>query len=228
MSQHDMDIANQAGAAFRADLNNALQALSTQQSGSLAPSPTYPYQFWVDTSVGRLKMRNGANNAWFDMGDVNLPNFGILQAGTIAYLAHANAANGWLKCNGAAVSRTTYAALFAMIGTTYGAGDDSLTFNLPELRGEYIRVLDDGRGVDAGRIIGTAQAQMLPQHSHSVDPAGNGFYHDVPGLGIINIGGSTLNINRSTTTGNVNSAGGIAVGSENRVRNVALPAYIKF
>lgn len=226
MSQHDMDIANQAGAAFRADLNNALQALSTQQSGSLAPSPTYPYQLWVDTSVGRLKMRNGANNAWFDMGDVNLPNFGILQAGTIAYLAHANAANGWLKCNGAAVSRTTYAALFSIIGTTYGTGDGSLTFNLPELRGEFIRVLDDGRGVDAGRTLGSGQAQQIIQHQHNADSGTNGFYSDAPGLGIINTGGSTLNITRSAWTGSVTS--GPAVGSETRPRNVALPAYIKY
>lgn len=226
MSQHDMDIANQAGAAFRADLNNALQALSTQQSGSLPPSPTYPYQPWVDTSVGRLKMRNGANNAWFDMGDVNLPNFGILQAGTIAYLAHANAANGWLKCNGAAVSRTTYAALFAIIGTTYGVGDGSLTFNLPELRGEFIRVFDDGRGVDAGRTLGSGQAQQIIQHQHNADSGTNGFYSDAPGLGIINTGGSILNITRSAWTGSVTS--GPAVGSETRPRNVALPAYIKY
>ena len=226
MSQHDMDIANQAGAAFRSDLNNALQALTTLQSGAVAPSPSFPYQLWVDTSVGRLKMRNGANNAWFDMGDVNLPNFGILQPGTIAYLAHGNAANGWLKCNGAAVSRTTYSALFSMIGTTYGPGDGSLTFNLPELRGEFIRVLDDGRGVDASRIIGTAQAQQMPQHTHSPDPSGNGNWHDAPGLYAVNASGSTLFVNRSTTTGPVNA--GVAVGTENRVRNVALPAYIKF
>lgn len=226
MSQHDMDIANQAGAAFRADLNNALQALTTKQSGSVAPAVTFPFQFWADTGTGLLKQRNAGNNAWIVMGTLDLPNFGILQPGAILYLAHANAANGWLKCNGGAVSRTIYAALFANIGTTYGTGDGSTTFNLPELRGEFIRVLDDGRGVDPGRGLGSAQAQQMPQHTHSADPVGNGWYHDAPGLGIINIGGATLNINRSLATGNV--ATGPSVGTENRVRNVALPAYIKF
>ena len=65
---------------------------------------------------------------------------------------------GWLKCNGALLSRTTYASLFAVIGTTYGAGDGSTTFALPDLRGEFVRGADDGRGVDAGRVLGSAQA----------------------------------------------------------------------
>jgi microcystin-dependent protein len=51
---------------------------------------------------------------------------------------------GWLKCNGAAVSRSTYAVLFAAIGTLYGAGDGTTTFNLPDYRGEFLRGLDDG------------------------------------------------------------------------------------
>ena len=55
--------------------------------------------------------------------------------GAIAYFAHAAVPFGWLKANGAAVSRTVYANLFALIGTTYGAGDGRTTFNLPDLRG---------------------------------------------------------------------------------------------
>lgn len=67
---------------------------------------------------------------------------------------------GWLRANGAAVSRTTYAALFAAIGTTYGAGDGSTTFNLPDVRAEFPRFWDDGRGIDANpspRAIGSTQ-----------------------------------------------------------------------
>lgn len=66
---------------------------------------------------------------------------------------------GFLKCNGALVSRSTYAALFAVLGTRFGAGDGSTTFALPDLRGEFLRGWDDGRGVDAGRALGSAQAQ---------------------------------------------------------------------
>ena len=56
------------------------------------------------------------------------------------------------------VSRTTYADLFAACGTAYGAGDGSTTFALPDLRGEFIRGFDDGRGVDSGRVFGSAQS----------------------------------------------------------------------
>jgi len=64
---------------------------------------------------------------------------------------------GFLKANGAAVSRTAYAALFAEIGTLYGVGDGSTTFNLPDSRGEFMRGWDDARGIDVGRALGSWQ-----------------------------------------------------------------------
>src|SRR5690625_109412 len=73
----------------------------------------------------------------------------------------ANVPDGWLPCNGATISRTTYSRLFAVIGTTYGDGDGSTTFNLPDLRGEFVRGVDNGRGVDAGRALGQHQADAL-------------------------------------------------------------------
>jgi phage-related tail fiber protein len=229
MSQDTLDIPTTgtlSGLALVQKINSGQQALASNNSGSAAPSTTYPFQFWVDTAVGRLRMRNGGNTAWLDMGDVTLSNLGHIQPGAVIYLAHLNALNGYLKCNGGAVSRTTYSALFAAIGTTYGVGDGSTTFNLPELRGEFIRVLDDGRGVDSGRVVGSAQAQQLVQHQHNADSGTNGFYSDAPGLGIINTGGSTLNIYRSAWTGNVTA--GPAVGAETRPRNVAMYAVIKY
>ena len=78
-------------------------------------------------------------------------------SGKIGLFAMDYAPAGWLKANGAAVSRTLYANLFAAIGTRFGAGDGYSTFNLPDLRGEFPRFWDDGRGVDAGRTFGTAQ-----------------------------------------------------------------------
>lgn len=90
--------------------------------------------------------------------------------GSVFFLAALTPPVGYLKANGAAVSRTTYAALFAVIGTTYGVGDGSTTFNLPDLRGEFLRGLDDGRGVDTGRALGSAQAQEIQTHAHDVDP----------------------------------------------------------
>jgi phage-related tail fiber protein len=87
-------------------------------------------------------------------------------AGTIIYSARSTAPTGYLKANGAAVSRTTYATLFSAIGTQFGAGDGSTTFNLPDLRGEFVRGLDDGRGIDAGRTLGSTQTDQNKQHNH--------------------------------------------------------------
>lgn len=64
MAQHDYVIANQSGAAFRADLNNALAAVVSQNSGAAEPSTTYSYMPWVDTTTGLYKIRNASNSAW--------------------------------------------------------------------------------------------------------------------------------------------------------------------
>ena len=64
MAQHDYDIANQNGAAFRTDLNNALDAIVTTNSGSTEPATTFAFQFWADTTANQLKMRNAANDGW--------------------------------------------------------------------------------------------------------------------------------------------------------------------
>jgi len=64
MSQHDYNIANAPGAAVRADMNDALGAVATRNSGATAPSTTFAYQVWVDTASGTIKHRNGANSGW--------------------------------------------------------------------------------------------------------------------------------------------------------------------
>lgn len=79
--------------------------------------------------------------------------------GEICFFGMATPPAGFLKCNGATISRTTYAALFAAIGTTWGGGDGSTTFNLPDYRGEFLRCWDDGRGVDNGRAFGGFQGE---------------------------------------------------------------------
>ena len=81
MAQHDYVIANQSGAAFRADLNNGLAAIVSQNSGSTQPSTTYAYQWWADTTTGLLKLRNAANNAWITIGTLADANLGLLSLG---------------------------------------------------------------------------------------------------------------------------------------------------
>lgn len=144
-----------------------------------------------------------------------------IKAGTVAHFAASTAPSGWLKANGAAVSRTNYAALFLAIGTTYGAGDGATTFNVPDLRGEFVRGLDDGRGVDTGRAIGSAQAHQMQSHSHTQRGRGD---MSISGGGESSIVNNS-NISDQGTTG---AAGGTSNGSENRPRNVALLACIKF
>lgn len=67
MSQHDLSIANQGFPAFRSDLNDALQALGTNNSGATAPSTTYANQLWYDTANNILKIRNEDNDAWISL-----------------------------------------------------------------------------------------------------------------------------------------------------------------
>lgn len=96
------------------------------------------------------------------------------EVGRIGTFAMATPPPGWFRANGAAVSRTTYAALFAKIGTTHGAGDGVTTFNLPDPRGKFVRIWDDGRGIDVGRVFGSNQADEIRSHNHSGSSAGAG------------------------------------------------------
>ena len=66
--QHDYNLINQSGADFRADLNNALSAIATNNSGTSEPSTTFGYEWWIDEANGVLKIRNSANSAWITTG----------------------------------------------------------------------------------------------------------------------------------------------------------------
>lgn len=101
------------------------------------------------------------------------------QSGLIMAWPTNTAPNGWLECDGSAVSRTTYADLFAVIGTNYGSGDGSTTFNLPDFRGYFLRGYDNAAGNDpdaasrtdrgdgtTGDNVGTKQADEFESHDH--------------------------------------------------------------
>jgi hypothetical protein len=80
MAQHDYNLANQSGLAFRQDLNNALAAIVSQNSGAAQPSTTFAYQWWADTTTGLLKLRNAANSAWITIGTLASANLGLAPA----------------------------------------------------------------------------------------------------------------------------------------------------
>lgn len=118
--------------------------------------------------------------------------------GAVLPFAGSSAPAGYLLCDGAAVSRTTYSALFTALGTTYGVGDGSTTFNVPDLRGRVVAGKDDMGGAAASRITSggsgitgttlgatggtethtlTAAQSGLPAHNHG-SPEPNGFIID--------------------------------------------------
>lgn len=97
--------------------------------------------------------------------------------GQVASFALAVPPAGWLKANGAVISRTVYADLFAVIGTRFGAGNGTTTFNLPDLRGQFVRGWDDGRGLDPTRALGTDQAFQNATHTHAATAASAGAHN---------------------------------------------------
>lgn len=137
-------------------------------------------------------------------------------AGSVFYFARPTPPSGYIKANGAVVSRTTYANLFAAIGTTFGSGDGSTTFALPDLRAEFIRGLDDGRGIDPARAFGSWQEDMFKSHYHETDLEGPKLDGPTRYAGVMGY------LNHPTT--NTFNTG----GAETRPRNIALLACIKY
>jgi microcystin-dependent protein len=154
---------------------------------------------------------------------------GIAPTGSILMYGGTSAPSGYFLCNGDAKSRTTYAALFAVIGTSFGYGDNSTTFNVPDLRGRFIRGTDSGVGRDpdassrtasltggaTGDNVGSAQAAALAAHTHTITTG--------------NISGSVNNNQLRDTEGsnpvaqNTSSTG----GNETRPLNVGVNFIIK-
>jgi microcystin-dependent protein len=150
--------------------------------------------------------------------------------GAVFYFAANAAPTGYLEADGTAVSRATYAALFAVTGTTFGVGDGSTTFNLPDLRAEFIRGWDDGRGVDTGRVFGSTQADELEAHKHDIRVRGavSSHSHRIDGPAETYVAaGSSTSLGGSGSIYNDSGAILNTGGTETRPRNVALLACIK-
>lgn len=238
--------------AFVADLvadANAPRPVSA--GGTDASTPDGALNSLGGTTVGKDVFRAATKAAARQAIGAELP------AGAVAYFIMSAAPTGWLKANGAAVSRTTYADLFAAIGTSFGAGDGSTTFNVPDFRGEFIRSWDDGRGVDASRSMGSAQTAAMLNHTHTVtgntnttgshshtdglssyDPWGNKFGSTTAGAltqtaagqqvsNRVNIFTSTDGDHSHTVTGTTGNPSA-GGGTETRPRNIALLTCIKY
>ena len=142
--------------------------------------------------------------------------------------------NGFLECNGAAISRVVYADLFVVIGTLYGAGDGSTTFNIPDLRGEFIRGFDNGRGIDNGRVVGSPQGDAIRNITGTVT---SNYISSNPDNGV---GALKSSIQQTTnryayTSGSswgakldFDASLAVPTANENRPRNIAMMYCIKY
>ncbi len=158
---------------------------------------------YYNSSSASLRGCQSIPNAWQDLST---------PTGTILGFAGSSAPGGYLLADGSAISRTTYAALFAIIGTTYGAGDGSTTFNLPDLRGRTPVGLNTSEAVHSnvnalGNNEGVALGNRTPVHNSTVNDPGHRHSYttytsqfnsgaDQPGIWV---GGQTVNTGTSTT-----------------------------
>lgn len=146
----------------------------------------------------------------------------MVPPGIVDHYAGSTPPSGWLVRDGSAISRTAYAQLFFVLGTTFGAGDGVNTFNLPDDRGLFDRGWDGTRGVDTGRVFGSEQLDAFQGHEHSMPDVGgcDGGAYD---------GGGNQPRTRATNT-IVQKAGYSVprVADETRPRNRAYLPIIKF
>jgi microcystin-dependent protein len=193
-----------------------------------------------ETDTFAMLFWNGS--AW--QGAVSAP------AGAIEAYAGSTAPTGWLLSFGQAVSRTTYANLFAVISTTYGSGDGSTTFNLPDMRGRAVAGVDNMGGTDAGRLsisntLGTTtgaethtlSSAEMPSHTHTQDAHGHNVQRSNSAATSVGADASALYRpqqstgasyfdTQSTTATNQNTGGG---GAHNNMQpTIVLNYIIKF
>ena len=196
-------------------------------------------------SGGYLQVKDGGiTNAKLAAGAVNASSIGdgtitsdklatsaitaLMPSGSVIPYAGTSTPTNWLLCAGQAVSRATYADLFSAISTTYGVGDGSTTFNIPDLRGRVIAGQDDMGGSSANRLTGltggvdgdvlggsggtethTLSTAEMPAHTHggltNIDPFGGdgGSAHD-PGIHYVTSNGAGT-VSGSTGGGGVHN-----------------------
>lgn len=189
----------------------------------------------IDTLAKMLYgVKSGGN--WPSSG-VPLGSSDIYPTGAVISKASASVPSDYLYCNGQAVSRTTYAKLFNVIGTTYGSGDGSTTFNLPDYRGYFLRGQDDGANRDpdastrtdrgdgtSGDAVGSIQQDEIEGHAH--DSGTNGNYTSMYGL----YAGATSGVrgkHQGVSTWNAGVATSTVGGNETRPVNINVRYYIK-
>lgn len=207
---------------------NVLELRSEAQSGTV-----------LSTDIRIVKDAGGAASMAFRMDGADLM---VLEDGILRVLGRLSVAGQvgevfwWfdedppphgLELDGAAISRSSYADLFALWGTRFGAGNGTTTFNLPDLRGHFLRGWDNGRGIDSGRGLGTTQTDAFQAHTHRLRMGRGGSNTDSSRA---NFGATSSNLTLSDdaiTTTLENGGGSPRTASETRPRNTAAMACVR-
>ena len=188
--KYDVNVDAPSGLGFNAAMD-AIDSIITTQVGNgilktlVSSTGDMIYASSADTparlpigSSGDILTVSGGIPAWAAGG-------AALPSGVIVPYGVAAAPSGWLLCDGTAVSRATYSALFALISTTYGVGDGSTTFNVPDLRGRVVAgYAASGGHADVaalGNNDGVAAANRRPKHNHTATIGGNALANVHPG-----------------------------------------------
>ena len=219
---------------FRDTSNSNFVALRAPDDAASDITLTLPSS---DGNANDVLQSDGSGNLSF----VALPQ--AVPTGSVHLMATTTVPSGYVKCNGAVLSRTTYADLFSTIGTAFGAGDGSTTFNVPDLRGEFVRGWDDSRGVDSGRSFGTSQTDQNKSHNHTAtstvtDPGhfhttenfvARSNYQEPRNIGVGTDGNcnSTGNTDSKTTGITVSTSIANDGATDARPRNIAMMYVIK-
>lgn len=151
------------------------------------------YESLADNNVGNIPQ--SSTSYWRLIGLSLYSSFSVGEYKDVSH--NGSPDSGWLKCTGAVLLRAAYPKLFAVIGTTYNIGQElSTQFRLPDWRGLFPRVLDDGRGIDNGRVLGNAlQASQNLAHSHNATTASAGQHTHTTTIPRERIGDSQINNN---------------------------------
>ena len=150
--------------AYAAEMNDIALEL-TNSLDRLGRAPMQAILAMAGFRISNLGAPVNANDA------ARLADFGgYLPSGAIQDFAMNTPPAGWLVCDGTTYSRTTYASLFAAIGTTWGAGDGTTTFGIPDFRGTMRKTWDNGKGIDPARVFASYQDDTLPTHNHTQNP----------------------------------------------------------
>jgi len=198
---------------------NSIASAVTSKADKVAAATTD--NFAALDANGNLK-DSGDNNSSFVPAGFGVP------TGSLTAFAATTAPSGWVECDGRALNRSANSSLFDVIGTTFGNGDGSTTFNVPDLRGEFVRGWDDGRGADSGRAFGSAQSDAFQGHHHAFSAAeGSGQDGGAADANIDPGTQSSGDIYRATTPIDDGTNGVPRIANETRPRNIALMYIIK-